>query len=83
MLKINGYITMLKINGYITIKEAAEILGVSRQTLRNWDNLGKLKTFRHTASKYRLYKKEDLYDILESIANSSGDKITKEMVEKT
>lgn len=32
---------------FITIKKAAEILSVSRDTLRRWDKAGKLKTKRH------------------------------------
>lgn len=41
--------------GMVTIKSAAEILGVSVETLRNWDKGGKLKASRDTNS-YRLYK---------------------------
>jgi len=32
---------------YFSIKEAAEILGVSPLTLRNWDKAGKFKAQRH------------------------------------
>jgi len=52
---------------YMTIKEAAEFLKVTGQTLRNWDNLGKLKPYRHPMNNYRLYKKADLVKILKSI----------------
>ena len=52
---------------YMTIKEAAEFLKVTGQTLRNWDNLGKLKPYRHPINNYRLYKKADLIKILKSI----------------
>ena len=52
---------------YITIKEAAEFLKVTGQTLRNWDNLGKLKPYRHPMNNYRLYKKADLIKLLKSI----------------
>jgi excisionase family DNA binding protein len=40
---------------FITIKEAAEILGVSRDTLRRWDRAGKLKTRRHPMNNFRIY----------------------------
>ena len=40
---------------FITIKEAAEILGVSRDTLRRWDKAGKLKTKRHPMNNFRIY----------------------------
>ena len=52
---------------YMTIKEAAEFLKVTGQTLRNWDNLGKLKPYRHPMNNYRLYKKVDLVKIIKSI----------------
>lgn len=52
---------------YMTIKEAAEYLKVTGQTLRNWDKLGKLKPYRHPMNNYRLYKKTDLDKILKSI----------------
>jgi len=40
---------------FITIKEAAEILSVSRDTLRRWDKAGKLKTRRHPMNNFRIY----------------------------
>jgi len=52
---------------YMTIKEAAEFLRVTGQTLRNWDKQGKLKPYRHPMNNYRLYKKVDLVKILKSI----------------
>jgi DNA repair protein RadD len=45
---------------FLTIKEAAEYLRVSAQTLRRWDEEGKLKPLRHPASRYRYYKLSDL-----------------------
>lgn len=52
---------------YLTIKEAAEFLKVTGQTLRNWDKLKKFKPYRHPMNNYRLYKKTDLVKILKSI----------------
>lgn len=40
---------------YLTIKDAAKILGVNPETLRRWDNIGKLKTKRHPINNYRIY----------------------------
>lgn len=45
---------------HLTIKKAAEYLGVTATTLRNWDKAGKLKPHRHPMNKYRLYKLSDL-----------------------
>lgn len=57
-------------NKYITIKEASEILGVSKITLRNWDNSGKLPAHRHPFNNYRVYKIEDIDKLLEMIENN-------------
>ena len=56
----------------ISIKEASEILGVSKLTLRNWDRDGKLSAFRHPINNYRVYQKEDIEKIISKI--KSGDK---------
>ena len=57
-------------NKYISIKNAAEILGVSKLTLRNWDKLEKLKAYRHPLNNYRIYKVEDIERIIELIETS-------------
>jgi DNA-binding transcriptional MerR regulator len=51
---------------YFTIGEAAEFLGVSAATLRNWDRSGKLKPRRHPQNGYRIYLHEDLAAVLHS-----------------
>ncbi|HDI50999.1 MAG: MerR family DNA-binding transcriptional regulator [Deltaproteobacteria bacterium] len=52
---------------YLTVKEAAEFLGVSSETLRNWDRTGKLVALRHPVNGYRLYRKQDLENLLNSL----------------
>jgi excisionase family DNA binding protein len=52
---------------YITIKEAAKILGVSPLTLRNWDNSGRFPAGRHPISNYRVYKVEDINELIEQM----------------
>jgi excisionase family DNA binding protein len=52
---------------FMTIKEAAEYLGVTPLTLRNWDKNGKLPTTRHPMSNYRIYKTEDLEKLMNDI----------------
>lgn len=59
----------MNIKDYITIKEASEILGVDKTTLRRWDKAGKLKPYRHPINKYRLYKKQELENLLREIEN--------------
>ena len=56
---------------YITIKEASNILGVSPLTLRNWDKNGKLKALRHPMNNYRVYKIEDLEEVIQEIESGS------------
>jgi len=58
---------MKNIQDYLQIKEAAELLGVTRATLRNWERHGKLNPHRHPINRYRLYKREDLEALLQSI----------------
>jgi DNA (cytosine-5)-methyltransferase 1 len=62
---------MKKITEYLTIKEAAEFLGISPSTLRNWEKQGKLSTHRNPVNSYRLYRKEDLERLLKLISNSN------------
>jgi hypothetical protein len=50
----------------LTIGEAADFLGVSAATLRNWDRSGKLKPRRHPQNGYRIYLHEDLTSVLKS-----------------
>jgi PAS domain S-box-containing protein/excisionase family DNA binding protein len=45
---------------HLSVAEAAELLGVSPSTLRNWDRSGKLKPVRHPLNKYRIYSRAAL-----------------------
>jgi excisionase family DNA binding protein len=38
---------MAKVNDYLTVGEAAEFLGVSKDTLCRWDRARKLRAHRH------------------------------------
>lgn len=52
---------------HLTVKEAAQLLGVSPLTLRNWDKSGKLKAIRHPINNYRLYPREKIELLLKKI----------------
>lgn len=70
-------------NKFITIKQAAKILGVSPLTLRNWDNSGKFPAGRHPISNYRVYKVEDVEDLIMQMGvRVSSKKPTKAEVKK-
>ena len=62
---------MDKLSDYLRISEAAEYLGVSPNTLRNWVNAGKVVAIRHPLNDYRLFKREDLDSLLKQVAVAS------------
>lgn len=57
---------------FIKIKDTASILGVSKQTLRNWDAQGKLKAHRHPFNNYRVYNVSDIDRIIEMVETSDS-----------
>ena len=52
---------------YLRICEAADMLKITKQTLRNWDKQGKLRPHRHPLNNYRLYKRSELVKLLNKI----------------
>ena len=58
---------------YYSISEVADLLSVSKETLRRWDRNGKLTAVREPMSNYRVYMKEQLeiFDELEFLFNTS------------
>lgn len=60
---------MTNLQHFLTIKGAAEYLGVTANTLRNWGAAGKIPEFRHPVNNYRLYKPKDLEALLKRIEN--------------
>ena len=51
---------------YYSIHAFSKILGVTPQTLRNWDRLGKLKPHHTSENGYRYYSQEQLDSILDN-----------------
>ena len=49
---------------YYSIHEFSKIIGVSAQTLRNWDANGKLHPHHTTVSGYRYYSDEQLNQVI-------------------
>jgi len=58
---------------FITIKEAAETLGVSRDTLRRWDRAGKLKTKRHPMNNFRIYDPTEVEALRKAILEGKSE----------
>lgn len=54
----------------LTISEAADILGVTMQTLRKWDKCGKL-TPTHTLGGHRRYRRTDVDRIVTGMTDNS------------
>jgi MerR family copper efflux transcriptional regulator len=61
---------MERLDGYLRIREAAEFLGVSPNTLRNWGREQKVPEYRHPMNNYRLYRRSDLEGILRQVGRS-------------
>jgi len=61
---------MESLKDYLRVKDAAEMLGVSDNTIRNWSRAGKLPSYRHPINNYRLFKKDDLLALVRGIQPS-------------
>ncbi len=66
-----------KLSDYLTIKEAADFLSVSPNTLRNWGRDGKVNMHRHPVNGYRLFRREDLQDLLDRAAERANHTVNK------
>jgi len=55
---------MPKLSEYARIAEAAEYLGICRNTLRSWGRQGKIPEHRHPVNNYRLLKVSNLDKLL-------------------
>ena len=57
---------------YLTIKEAAEVLGLTPLTLRNWDKKGILTSYRNPVNNYRVYRMDQIELFLRRMENSKN-----------
>ena len=62
---------MEKFSEYVRAAEAADDLGVSPNTVRNWVNAGTIAAVRHPVNAYRLLKREVLDALLNKVAVAS------------
>lgn len=66
---------MLRLDEFLTVKEAAEFLGVSPNTIRNWGREAKIPEHRHPINNYRLYRRDDLEGLLKQLQKPSNRKV--------
>lgn len=65
----------------MTLSEASEYIGKSKETLRRWDNEGKLPAVREPMSNYRVYRKTDLDNLFGSLLDSQSNDIISNYVQ--
>lgn len=54
----------------LTVSEAAEILRIHKQTLRNWMIKGHIKCVKHPINGYNLYNREEIEELARKINKS-------------
>ena len=59
---------MIKLTDYVKTAEAAEMLGVSQNTLRKWAGSGAIPMYRNPVNGYRLFNRSDLDKLLKKVA---------------
>lgn len=62
-------------NDYLLVNEAAELLGVSPNTIRNWGRDGKITEYRHPVNNYRLFKRTELERIRKKLLSPSPRRV--------
>ncbi len=60
-------INVVNMENYIKVGEAAQLIGVSSETLRRWDKSGKFVSVRHPINNYRVYPEKDVLLFVEEI----------------
>ena len=65
---------MLRLDEFLTVKEAAEFLGVSPNTVRKWGREDKIPEHRHPINNYRLYRRQDLEGLLKQLQKPTNRK---------
>lgn len=61
---------MQKLSEYVKVAEAAELLGVSQNTVRAWADSGRIPVRVNAANGYRLFRRKDLEKFLTDTARA-------------
>lgn len=56
-----------KMDDFYNIREAAEIIGVNKETLRRWDKTGKFPSSRNPINNYRVYTAEQINSFVKEL----------------
>ena len=68
-------------NEYMTLSETSEYIGKSKETLRRWDNEGKLSAVREPMSNYRVYRKSDVDNLFSNFLDENNQETISNFVE--
>ncbi|GAB1308280.1 DNA (cytosine-5-)-methyltransferase [Urechidicola sp. KH5] len=60
---------------YYSLNEVSQILGKSKETLRRWDREGKFIAVREPISQYRIYKKDQINELLNQLSIDYQDTV--------
>jgi DNA-binding transcriptional MerR regulator len=60
------------ISGFYRVKDVSELFGISYKTLVRWDKSEKLKSQRHPINGQRIYRKDYIDSILESLMRKNN-----------
>lgn len=71
-----------RLTNAVRVKEAAEVLGVTPQTVRNWVARGRLQAFRHPVNGYRLFDLAELSELAASRAANAGEPAVEQSFER-
>ncbi len=66
---------------YLRIGEAADALGISKETLRRWDKAGKFNSVRHPINNYRVYSENQVVSFVNE-QNASIEYATRSQIDK-
>ena len=64
----------MNLSDYLRTSQAAEFLGVSAGTVRNWEKQGKLRAHKLPQNGYRLFLKTDLEEVLREVKDSAANR---------
>jgi excisionase family DNA binding protein len=63
---------MIKLKDYLKTAEAANVIGVSENTLRKWAASGAIPVHRNPINRYRLFRRVDLEKFLARVERTEN-----------